>query len=134
MDDTMLYYTILCMQYIMDERYNKSKKRFNRLISGSLIETRRAKGKMRFQFVIIISTLVVLVITHHEICVMRDPWRMCPNLVVKSFIDFTKSYRPDERRFNLIKYSFTLFLYSYCFVEINTKHEDGHTTLENGQQ
>lgn len=73
MDDTMLYYTILCMQYIMDERYNKSKKRFNRLISGSLIETRRAKGKMRFQFVIIISTLVVLVITHHEICVMRDP-------------------------------------------------------------
>jgi len=57
-----------------------------------------------------------------------------PNLVVKSFIDYTKSYRPDERKFNLIKiiYSFTLFLYLYCFDEINTKHEDGHTTLENG--
>jgi len=83
---------------------------------------------MRFQFVII-STFVVLVIAHHK-CLMREHEK-CPDLVVKSFVDYTKSYTSDERTFNLIKYSFTSFLYLYCFDEINTKHEEGHTTLEN---
>lgn len=54
--------------------------------------------------------------------------------MVKSFIDYTKIIRTRTTgNLTSLKYSFTLFLYLYCFVGINTnKHEDGHITLENG--